>query len=153
MSTHHSAMQYLHDHPRARSVGHRITLALVCLCTTCLTWFEPASLRNHVIAEAGDVGWAFTAILAFLALVGLTDVVINDLMSDRYKLRVTLEARMYGYMIQAIMNASLAAAILRHGEWGWVASLYIVLAFSSVWVAVVDTYHRYIEPRKKLGTS
>lgn len=132
----------------ARGVGHRLTVSAVSLCVFCIAWFENGSLLHETLNRTGSFAWPFVAFMALLAVVAVIDVVVNDMMSDRYNLPVTLEGRMYGYMLQAAMNASIVVTIWETGYWSWVASVYVVLACSSVWIAVFDTYHRYVVPHK-----
>lgn len=133
----------------AREVGHRLTVSFVSLSVVLLTWMEPSSLRFRVVEQSGQVGWVFTFVMAVMAVVAILDVLVNDLLPERYKLPMVMEGRMYAYMLQAAMNISLVAAITHWHTWAWTAAVHLVLAGSSIWIAVMDTYYRFIEPRQR----
>ena len=134
---------------RAREVGHRLTVALISLSLFAVTIGEEESIRRKLIWSSGLSGVTLTYVLAFMSLVTIVDVVVNDVMSDRYTIRLVMEGRMYAYMLQAVINVAVAAAILRRGEWTWASSMNLAIACSSVWIAVFDTVRRYVAPRRK----
>lgn len=132
-----------------KGAGHRLTIALVSLCIVLVTFLEPTSLRSQVVTSVGEVGWAFTYLTSVMSAISVLDVIVNDLMPDRYFLPRTLKYRMYACMLQAMMHVSMAVAILAQDSTPWAAAINVVLAFSCVWVAVSDTYYRYIAPRQR----
>lgn len=136
----------------AREVGHRLTVSFVSLSVILLTWLEPTSLRFRVIEDSGELGWWFTFAMAFLSVVAILDVLVNDLLPNRYTLPMVMKGRMYAYMLQGTMHLSLVAAITHWHTWAWTAAIHLVMAGSCVWIAVMDTYYRFIEPRQRSET-
>lgn len=133
----------------AREVGHRLTVALVGLAIFLVTYFEQGNLRWAVIDEMGSAGWFFTYILGAMSVIAIIDAVVNDVLSDRYTLKFIMDWRMYFYMLQAALNLSIVYTMFRGGHYSWTAMIYFVMAASSVWIAVFDVLHRYVEPRKQ----
>lgn len=136
-----------------REVGHRLTVSFVSLSVVLLTWYEPDSIRHRIVEQSGAVAWAFTLLMAVMACTALADVVVNDMMSNRYTLPFIKSCRMYAYMLQALMNIAMVGAVTNWHTWSWVAAIYIVIAVSSVWIAVADTYYHFIEPRQRASNT
>lgn len=133
----------------AREVGHRLTVACVALSVVLLTWLEPSSLRFRVIEQSGPLGWWFTFAMAAMSVVAILDVLVNDLLPSRFTMPAIMEGRMYAYMLQGAMHLSLVSAITHWHNWAWTAGIHLVLAGSCVWIAVMDTYYRFVEPRQR----
>lgn len=131
----------------ARQIGHRLTVAWLSLSVFLVTFLEPDSLRGQIVKDSGIIGTAVAASLAIIAVITLVDVVVNDVLSERYTLQVTQTARMHLYMVQAVLNMAVVGTAVMAGIFSWVLCTYLVLALASVWIAVFDVWHRYVSPR------
>ena len=133
---------------KAREVGHRITVSLVALSLFCVGLLDPYGHGWALLHSPDGIGVFISWSLAAMAVVSLLDVVINDVLSERYTLHITQQLRTLWYMLQAMLNMGVVGAAVKTGQFSWILSTYAVLAFSSTWIASFDVWHRYIEPRQ-----
>lgn len=134
---------------RAREVGHRVTLALISLVVATPAILDPTSSRAVLAWLAGPWGIALHYVLIAFAFGALLDVLANDWLKIGGPFVLLLEGRVNFYMLQAIVNIAIVGAMLKHDAWMWPATINAVIAFSSMWVAVMDTVWRYVQPRKR----
>ena len=124
-----------------------MTVAWMSLSLSAITFLEPDSVRWHIINDSGISGGVVKYALAVIAVITLIDVLVNDMLSDRYSLQITQTARMYLYMTQAILNMAVIGAAAKAGAYSWVLTSYAVLSLASVWIAVFDVWHRHLLPK------
>lgn len=134
---------------RAREVGHRITLSLFSIVIALTAICEPTSMRAMIANSAGPWGMGLHWCLVAFAFGALLDVVANDFLKRGGVFLLLMEGRVNFYMLQAIVNIAIVGVMLKHESWVWPAAVNGVIAFASMWIAVVDTVWRYVQPRKR----
>lgn len=116
---------------------------LVCLVGSMLivTAWEPHSLVHQVISRAGQRGWFWVGLLMVLLAVAMVDLLVNDILPDRFDLYWLRRWRFIGYMALASGLLSICTVIWQaHGGIG-VALLYFWPALFAAHIAITDLYH------------
>jgi hypothetical protein len=134
---------------RAREVGHRITLALFSIVVSLTAVCEPTSARAIIANAAGPWGVGLHYLLIAFACGALLDVVANDFLKRGGLFTLLMDGRVNFYMMQAIVNMAIVGVMLKYESWVWPAAVNGVIALASMWVAVVDTVWRYVQPRNE----
>lgn len=122
----------------------QLVVALEILVTlVVVSWTEPISITARAIARTGEAGWAVVLMLGVSCVVLVLDVVVNDLLSDRYQFRSALRWRVFGFfgvsILLGILGALVAYAI------GYTSLLYVYWlngAFAG-WLAYRDIFDRH----------
>lgn len=94
------------------------SFALLSALTTCyLGWYSPSSLTARILDMGGGAGVLVLVLMTVVGMAGLADVVVNDLMPDRFRLPRTERNRHTGYnllgalyLVQAMPGLRLDAA-------------------------------------------
>lgn len=135
----------------ARGVGHRFSVAFATLAVIAGIWLDYSSPLYALVMESNTIGRPFTIALAVMSCIAVLDAFVNDVLDSRYNLKQVAKGRLYFYMLQAAMHLAIFSTGLGRGAWSWSLLVFLSLAFSCGWIAVLDTYHRYIEPRTRPG--
>lgn len=90
----------------------RLTIALEVLVGIVLvSWFEDGSLTARAIERTGWAGWMLVLLLGGACLICIADVIVNDLMPDRFTLRGVKHWRHMGLLAIAMLLAMLAVLV------------------------------------------
>jgi hypothetical protein len=82
----------------------RMIVALeVLFAIVLVSWFEPQSLTAQAIERTGVAGWGFVALLGAACCVCISDVVVNDLLPERFSFHIAKSWRHLGLMIIALL--------------------------------------------------
>lgn len=123
-----------------RQVWDRLFLFALVLMVTVSAVFDKTDFTYHVL-RGSDFGiYASLGALTFLALVGLADVVVNDILPERYNFHVAKHQRQLIWMLIGVTLMSFAYMILRHGN-SWSSVWYILIALRCVSVAFLDMHY------------
>jgi hypothetical protein len=91
----------------------RATVAIeVLVCLVLVTFVEDRSMTAQAIHATGDGGWVLMAGVAFCCCVCLLDVLVNDLLPDRFSLPTALTWRHLGLMGIALQLAALGVLVV-----------------------------------------
>lgn len=83
--------------------------ALLCASITCyLGWFAPSSLTARVLEMSGATGQGVLAVMTAVALIGIADVIVNDLMPQKYALRRAARNRHSGFNLLGVLYVVMA---------------------------------------------
>ena len=129
----------------ARMIGLRVYLCLSCVLSAYTVLESP-----HVFNGTDPVGrLAAFVILLTLALIGLSDTFINDVLGHRWCLHFTDARRHNGYIMLAIANLALIFVSVNRGTEGSFLLRFALDAAMAIYVAVKDVQLRFIQPRKE----
>lgn len=83
-------------------VAARAALLTQGSTTIALGWFAPSSLTARLLADGGGVGGAMLLAMSAIVCVGWLDVVVNDVLPDRFKLNWARTHEHLGYMVLGV---------------------------------------------------
>ena len=115
----------------------------------CLLAFTHVQDAIHTIMErAGTLGYvALTALLSLSAL-ALADVLVNDLLPDRFILRIGLKYRHTIYMLMSLGCLSIAFVLVKTPEPSLALLHYSLVAFGALVLAVLDVRDKTLSTDK-----
>ncbi len=120
----------------------RMYLCLSVALTEYVAIEEPYSLSHMAIVQAGPQGLAFAGALFLLSIVGLLDLIINDILPDRFRMQWAWNTRHIIYMLMALGLASVAVMIAKRFDWTPVVCRYLLDAAFAAAVGFVDLFAR-----------
>lgn len=120
----------------------RLYIALSILTNSLVGFFEPMSPGAWVL-RSSHAGWLWLSALFAMGLFSLADVIVNDLMPERYSLDALRNQRHTGYSAVAMATLGLSYVVLH--EYGYTAQLltYWVDAAFALSVAYLDLRARH----------
>lgn len=77
----------------------RVAILFASTITCLLAWFVPRSLTSVLLENGGVIGEAVLVLLTVATLVGYADVLINDLLPERFAWRAIKHRRHLGYSL------------------------------------------------------
>lgn len=103
------------------------------------------------MSEDGFGGLLAISLLGALALAGVIDVFVNDILPDRYSINCTHRHRHVVFMLMAIGQVALVLALAKVGDLKPSAGRYALDAVMSVWLACVGVadHFRYAEEARQ----
>lgn len=126
-----------------RQLGLRLFVCLEALLAGCLgLWSHllPAPLAAAVSVPFPWLG----AGLIVCAVLGLLDIAINDLASNRYNFVTALSWRNDGYLILSGMYGAVLLSAAKADQLTVFHIHTLLVALACVWVAVMDVRYRYL---------
>lgn len=81
----------------------RVAILFAATITCLLAWFVPQSLTAVLLADGAEIGRAVLLVMTGAVVIGFADVLVNDLMPDRYSLPVAKHLRHLGYSLLAAL--------------------------------------------------
>lgn len=115
-------------------VAHRILLSCYTILLVYISFYEPSAMTYFIRATGGTPGVICLLVLLGLALLTLTDTVINDLFPDRYHLDAVWRYRQTLWMLMAITCAGIGFVLVRV-TYSYGTATNLVL--HGVWCAVI----------------
>ncbi|RYF54975.1 MAG: hypothetical protein EOO27_22300 [Comamonadaceae bacterium] len=112
-------------------------------CTAAIAGWDPYSQHRFAMSEDGFGGLIAICLLGVLALLGILDVFINDILPERYSLRWTHRHRHVVFMLLAIGQIALILALVKINGLRPSAGRYAIDAAMSTWIAVVGVMHHF----------
>lgn len=132
------------DDPPVAAVRHRmlrygliarVVLLTQAATTVALAWASPGSLSAELLAAGGEIGRGVLLLMTAMVVVGWLDVLVNDCLSQRWRLPFTEAHEHSGYLgLGALywMQAMAGAGAL--GQGGWVLVFhYVAMGAACCW--------------------
>lgn len=107
--------------------------------------FGSETLLQRVIAASGEAGFWCVLVLAVLSGLAVLDVLINDLLPDRFKLCKVKRYRHFLYIALALGVVSLGFVIARQVGVSTLHASILLAAAGATWLAFLDLYARHHE--------
>lgn len=127
-----------------RYVIARLYVVLSALTTLIVSIFEPRAINFYYLLNNSIDGKIVIFVSCAIVLAALIDTVVNDFMSDRYKIITLYNKRHLIYMAIAMaMYAQSAAIILTNHDTSLVLVRLWLDGFIAAMVAVLDIFARY----------
>lgn len=104
--------------------------------TAAIAGWDPYSQHRFAMSEDGLGGLIAISLLAALSLAGLFDVVINDMLPERFSMLYTHRHRHVVFMLMALGQIALIFALVRSDELRPAAARYLLDGAVCAWVAV-----------------
>ena len=121
----------------------RLIVALDVLVTCLIVLVEPTSIIHRVAIEgAGTLGHIGVWALLGIGVLALGDVVVNDVLPERYVFPTCRRYRHTIYMMIALACLSMVFAIVKSVGDSAVVARYLLTAFGASMIAVLDVYDR-----------
>lgn len=127
---------------RPRYFLTRLYVALSVMVNVAITATEPQALSFKVVDHTGPVGWFLMACLFGLACLACLDVLVNDLLPERFVLPTAVRWRHLVYMAIPMGQVSLVYAIVDAHGFTTLILTYLLDAVVCVTAAVLDLFHR-----------
>jgi hypothetical protein len=123
----------------------RLIIALDLLANCAVMVWEEASLMHKIVQQAGPTGHFAVISLAVVAFMALTDVVVNDLLPDRYRLCYAIEHRHTIYALLSLGALSISFVVVKtHGVTPLLLHYGLVAGFALT-IALFDIHDRVRE--------
>lgn len=118
------------------SAALRFYVSASVAVTAAIAGWDPYSQHRFAMAEDGYGGLVAMTLLATIALAGMVDVVINDVLPERYSLPWTHRHRHVVFMALAVGQVALIYALIRAGDLKPSAGRYLLDALMATGIAV-----------------
>ncbi|MDN4590250.1 hypothetical protein DBA29_17305 [Xenophilus aerolatus] len=123
----------------------RLFVACSTVATILVIWWEPEALTHRLISQSGAQGWWLVGLLACVAVLGVADVIVNDILPDRISIAWVKRRRHFVYIGLAMGLMSMTFVFVA-GDGGWFRPLVLpfwVDAFFAALVAFLDLFQRH----------
>ncbi|CAN5857208.1 hypothetical protein BH11PSE13_BH11PSE13_12060 [soil metagenome] len=127
----------------------RLYVALSTVMSIIVSWLEPGALTHRLIDRSGEQGWVMVGLLAVVCGFAIVDVVVNELLPEKFKLPTAKKHRHLIYMALA-MGIFCMSYVFIVGEGGWFRPLVLPFwldGFVAAAVAFLDLYQRHRAPQ------
>jgi len=121
--------------------GRLYIAAQVCVIALVASLGEESPL-HYLVTKGGSPGYWCAMALAVVAFVGVVDVIVNDLMPDRFELRLIKRHRHFVLMGIAIGSLSFAGIIAMDVGWNVLHVSLALPVFGATALAVMDVFER-----------
>lgn len=118
------------------SAALRMYVSGSILVTAYVAAADPSSQHAFAMAEDGVGGYMGIGMMTILALAGLFDALINDILPERYSINCTHRHRHVVFMLSAIGQVALVFALAQADELRPSAARYLLDATFAVWISV-----------------
>lgn len=98
--------------------------------------FVGGSLNGKLVEQSGEAGFAVLFAQAALAIIGLLDIIINDVLPDRFRIPTARFCRHYVYIGLALCNSAFLLVMAKNDTLTLLALSYVVDGIAAVWIAV-----------------
>jgi hypothetical protein len=126
-------------------VGLRLYVCLSSLLSSYLLYNGYLSVGHVTVVDK----LLAVAALALVATIGLTDLLVNDLLSERWDAKSIKEFRHNGYATLAAANLALIYLAASRGTESALLIRLAIDGFMSLYVAIKDVQIRFVDPRKE----
>jgi hypothetical protein len=123
----------------------RILFCLQILCIAFFSFEHPGSVVHTLVHASGESTWFILAAMCFIAVAGLVDTVVNDLLPERYTFNQGLQVRHTLFMLLAIGYALIMHAAVQAEIYSAIPYFVTNIAFIII-CAFGDVQRRYKPP-------
>lgn len=123
----------------------RTIVALDLLVSCAIVFTEPASLLHSIVTKAGPTGKFALAALALVALAALIDVLVNDMLPQKYVLQCAIRHRHLIYMLISLGCLSMVFVIIKVYGPTVILLHYLLVAGAATIIALFDVVDRVKE--------
>ena len=106
------------------------------LAVVIVTLFVTGGLNHRPVEQAGAAGFLVLALQAGLAMIGLLDIFINDILPERFRIPSARFYRHYMYIGLALCNSAFLLVMAKNDTLTLLALSYVVDGIAAVWIAV-----------------
>ncbi|MEO8527290.1 MAG: hypothetical protein ABI460_21340 [Caldimonas sp.] len=138
--------------PRPQYWLARLYLCCSVLLTTAFAWVLPVSAQKVALDAIGPEAWWVLGGVTAIAVVGIVDSIVNDLMPERYHFRWADRRRYQVFMVLALLLWTLVW-LCQHGPSVLLIARYALDGTACVLVAVFDTVARVKQVRRSMGSA
>lgn len=131
-----------------RQIWDRVFLGSLIFLTLLSVLLNQADRSYYLVRVAGAPAYAGVTVLAGLAALGLLDVVINDILPEKYSIGISLYCRQFIWMLTGVTLMGFCYVLIRHGGI-WESAWYILLGARCASVAFLDLHY---ELKGRLGS-
>lgn len=125
-----------------RQIPDRLFLCALVFLNIAFAYGYPESQQFYLVHKIGGLSHACMTVLGAFTALALADVVVNDILPERYRIGISLYCRQHIWMFIASTLAGLAFVAIRYGMNTWLAVWYSLFAARCVGVAFLDLrYH------------
>lgn len=126
-----------------RQLGLRLFVCLEALLAGFLGFFSSQLPAPLAAAVSIPFHWLSFGFMLF-AVLGLLDILINDILDNRYNFRTALSGRNDGYLILSGMYGAVLLSAAKADQLTVFHIHTLLVALACVWVAVMDVRYRYL---------
>lgn len=123
-------------------LGRGMFLLQVLVGFVAVSWYEPRSMSAVAIDAAGPVGWFLVLAMAAGCLVGLADVIVNDLLPERFELPTAKNWRHIGLGLIGLSLAAMAFVIAFSAGFSILVLAYWMNAGFALALMLLDVFAR-----------
>lgn len=121
-----------------------LNVAFACL----LAFGQVQDAIRAVLDRAGTPGYVAMGFLFGLSALALADVLINDVLPDRFTLRIGLKYRHTIYMLMSLGCLSIAFVLVKNHEPSLALLHHSLVAFGALVMAVLDVRDKSLSLQK-----
>lgn len=121
-----------------------LNVAFACL----LAFGEVQDAVRAIPERAGAGGYVALAALLALSTVALADVLVNDVLPDRFVMRFGLKHRHTIYMLMSLGCLSIVFVLVKQQEPSLALLHYSLVAYGALLLAVLDVRDKTLSPKK-----
>lgn len=114
----------------------RTYLCLRTLIVVVVSLFVEGPLNGKLVEQSGEAGFAVLFAQAALAIIGLLDIIINDVLPDRFRIPTARFCRHYVYIGLALCNSAFLLVMAKNDTLTLLALSYVIDGIAAVWIAV-----------------
>lgn len=131
--------------PAHRQVTSRVFFSLMTLLFLVISIAEPDSLlfKIHTLESFASV--TSRSIMAVSAILALADVVLNDILSEKYHFFCNRRQRYIIWCVLSMSFISYSLLFAKLGYSGWTSSMYVLLGAWAATIAVMDVVYEVKE--------
>lgn len=123
-----------------RQVWDRLFLFALVFLVTMSAAFDTTDYSYHLLHSSDVAVYVVLTMLTTLGLLGLADVIVNDILPEKYAFQVAKHQRQLIWMLIGITLMTFAYMVIRSG-YLWASAWYIVIALRCVSVAFLDMHY------------
>ena len=129
--------------PQARFWLSRLIVSLeVLVLIVAVSWWEPNSLTSKALAASGSYSWLLLAALGGCCLMVIADVIVNDLMPQRFAFHSAMRWRHLGLMGTALLLGIISVLVVFSQGFTVLLFAYWLNASLAVGLAFLDVFTR-----------
>lgn len=107
------------------------------------SWGDDASRTAKAIDATGAYGWTLIIALFFVCLIGIADVIVNDVLPPRFSFVSAMHWRHLNLMAMALILAALGVLVVYAIGFTTLLFVYWLNASLAAWLTFLDIFDRH----------